>query len=549
MNCHSVKALRKASESTWETGKVGAELRTFKAIKGGSGAGGLSGLVRDVWGRHQHIRVGSGDSCIDLMYENPSADRIKQSGCGPYQAKAAMVAIVRECFDATAAVEFANVRAWRVMAQAYIGQSSVKEALETAGYAPGESWQKLLAADVERIQQVRLAALTSDLQADRAGVWHILQRASIYAQKYFDDQDSYMANVNRKLDDVDKLFWELIEKPGDGHVYPHKYNDKEPRDIVEGAAYQVFVDDDTTFFEKIVPTLKKAGGEKTPQALSKAVHECFASLDCLEVPLLFKLMQQLDDAAFWKKVPTGWLAGLAHAPSMHPTPPSSSQFIFPRSAKDAFGKCFTSPREAVEDARTLMEKLQEQVAGKTWLRKHTDNIFQGPALKSIATLNDIEAILDEAADVEAEMLGTRPVQGALACYPTLFGSLGMEQEIRDETGYKKSKRTEDMEQVLRQCSVAPQCARLAIERLLHFNTKRWDMYAGITSSGKSYDKICNQPNPDQHSNCQLFAACFQHQLEQLCSEFPGCCGEGKEVCADVSNGTSTFSDLKTVMGY
>jgi len=560
--CHSEGQLKEIVQAGWTEG-IGAELRTFKALQGGSGAGGISGFVRDVFGRHQHLMIGSGESCVDLVRDGAQEMQLRRAGCEPYQAKAAITATVRECLDTVAAVERANLRAWGVMARAYIRNSNLLAPLEAAGYTPAASWQRLLAEDVDRVEQLRLAALSMDMQADRAGVWHILQRASIYAQKFFDEPDVYLQNLDRKLDDVDKLFWEFMQKPGDMHVYPHMYNQKDPRDVVESLAYQALVRDNETFTERIMPAFKEADMEPTPQAVSQVVGECVRSLKCAEPPLLFLLMQSLGDERFWNKVPVGWLAGLAHAPKMYPKPPSKSKLLFPRSTRVVFRQCFTAPHQAIVDERKFMARLEEQVDGKTWLRKFKTQIFEPsdwpvpPTLESDEVLNRIQDTLEASTGLYVEDLASAGVQGALACYPTLFGSLGMEKEIRDETGYDRGgKRTKDMEEVWGRCHMAPQCGRLAIERLLHFNTKRWDQYANVASTFASLDSLC-RPNPDQTSNCQVFAKCFQHELDSLCQEFPGCCGgnssstsEGatpQKACSTAS--WDLVGDVRAVLGW
>eukprot|EP00928_Gymnodinium_smaydae_P073492 TRINITY_DN5668_c0_g1_i1.p1 TRINITY_DN5668_c0_g1~~TRINITY_DN5668_c0_g1_i1.p1 ORF type:complete len:947 (+),score=83.59 TRINITY_DN5668_c0_g1_i1:296-2842(+) len=558
-SCHAEGQLKDIIRDGWNGG-VGATLGTHKAKPHGSGAGGVSGLVRDVFGRHRFMSIGSGESCVNLVREGAPESQLHQAGCEPYVAKAAVTALVQECLDVASSVEFANLRAWGVMAQAYLNNSRILTALEGAGYSPAESWRKLLVDDVKRIENFRVATLSQNIKADADGVWHILQRASTYAQRDFDNEDAYLKQIDRKLDDIDNLFWEQMRKPSDLHTYPHMYNEKDPRDIVGTKAYQDMVRDDETFQVRIQPILNKMSGATTPQQVSQAVGECVRSGECAESPLLFELMQKLDDTDFWKIVPVGWLASLSHTPHMYPTPPSSSSLVFPRSTRVAFKQCFIEPQTAIESERELMNQIETQVKKKTWLSRLKNEILhppgwpQAPSLKNDDILSRLEEALDNAKGLDLSVVTSSSVQGALACYPTLFGSLGMEMEIRDETGYSAGgRRPKDMEQVLGECSVAPQCARLAIERLLHFNTKHWDQYAAITSTltWSSDDAVC-KPDSGQNGNCQLFAHCFQHEVRAICKEIPGCCSQkqSSNVCvATGSFASASFGDFLTVMGW
>ena len=100
----------------------------------------------------------------------------------------------------------------------------LEEPLQKEGYEPTASWQKLLAEDPQRIEMIRLAAITLKMQPNKNGVWDILQRASVYAQKQFQNPDAYLEKVNRKLDEVDSMFWTIMKKPADMRSYPHMYN-------------------------------------------------------------------------------------------------------------------------------------------------------------------------------------------------------------------------------------------------------------------------------------------------------------------------------------
>merc|ERR1719253_1280984 len=95
----------------WDGGN--AELRTFKARA--NGTSGVAGFMLDVWGRHAHVKIG--ESCIDLVRNGASQARLTAAGCTPYRSKATIIAVVRECLGVVASGEYANSRAWGVMAK------------------------------------------------------------------------------------------------------------------------------------------------------------------------------------------------------------------------------------------------------------------------------------------------------------------------------------------------------------------------------------------------------------------------------------------------
>jgi len=560
MQCHSAGALQDFMEGNDHWRGIGAKVATFKAPSAEERQGGISSFLRDVWGRHQHVKIGNGKSCIDLVQSGATLSDMSKAGCTPYRSKAAMVAVVRECLDTASAVEAAILHSWSVTLKAYVKTKKVSALLEEHGYSPSKSWQKLLAGDSERIEALRKASLALDMQANRVGVWGILQRASVYAYRFANDPANYLARINQKLDEVDKHFWEMMRRPGDGHVYPHGYNSVSPRDVLSNARYQELLSDNSTV-EEIVSILEENGYAQDAKGFDKAKQECMRSSRCAESPLLLKLMTDgPSNETLWKNVPVGWLAALGQAPKMHPTPPKSSSLIFPRPAKAIFGQCFVAPREAIESARELFQKLREQVNSKRWLKGSAKEILS-PQVGSHGTprslvgdeiLDTLDETLQSAASTDSWLLSSAGIQGALACYPTLFGSLGMELELRDETGYNKGgKRSEDQEQVLGQCQVAPHCARLAVERLLHFNQRKWSMLSAVRNMWRNPTRVC-KPYATEDANCQVFAGCFQWEVNELCKEFPACCdheGPG-HICGPPSNHTTGLTDdIRTVLGW
>merc|ERR1712151_116541 len=82
------------------------------------------------------------------------------------------------------------------------------------------------------------------------------------------------------------------------------------------------------------------------------------------------------------------------------------------------------------------------------------------------------------------------------------------------------------------------------------------MYASVTArlKRKAPEDLC-KPDPEQTSNCALFARCFRHKVKAICLELPGCCSNATEEAGCVSENDNldavagVFSDFRKVMGW
>jgi len=324
------------------------------------------------------------------------------------------------------------------------------------------------------------------------------------------------------------------------------------RMLLETAVYVKLVDDNSTFAKHVLPHAKGSLGAAANELFTPLL--CKGSLDCINAAqagiksdptLLWLMLKHLDDEVVAKliaKLRLGWMSDFFWG--VDPAGPrrfvvKGVQFPAPRSTRAIFEGCF-SGQEVDEESR-----LRDVIAA-------AKTIFTGKR----ANVVDREILVERRpvamGSGKFPLRGAEAVQGALACYPTLFGSVGMEVALRDETGYEAGgRRLEENEEIVAECGVAPVCARLSLERLLHFNIKRWSPLSVASWQVERMVPLvpnrCFTENPKAEANCQLFAGCFKDSVDELCRAAPSCCPAQNSGCKWKRGGLDVLSDVFTVL--
>ncbi|CAF1512765.1 unnamed protein product, partial [Didymodactylos carnosus] len=116
---------------------------------------------------------------------------------------------------------------------------------------------------------------------------------------------------------------------------------------------------------------------------------------------------------------------------------------------------------------------------------------------------------------------------AFQCYPVFNIANGMDNNGLTEHGSQESKCIPAITQgfLLNICPVHPMCARLAVEKLVHFNRYRYQPKLPSLKKAvalQTWKYLCvNDKN--KFGNCRLYSACWIEAMNRICQQHEQCC--------------------------